>query len=268
MQKPLILLTNDDGIYAEGTLILREYLRQVGEVVVVVPDRPRSASGHSITLHKPLRVTEIIAPDGQPAFMTNGTPSDCVVLALRGDFLSRRPQVVVSGINFGANLGYDVTYSGTVSAAMEAAIGGVSAVAVSLVIAKGVPVDYRPAAQFTLEVVKILCERPLPPHSLLNINIPHPAQGVQVTRQGVRTYSGELIKRFDPSGRPYYWMGGEVPLDRLEPGTDVSAVAQGYISVTPLHLDLTAYPLLEELSHWREFQQLIRRECKGSRVEV
>lgn len=247
-----ILITNDDGIYAEGILVLKNALEKIGKVLIVAPDRPRSACGHSITLHKPLRAERIKLADGSIGFASNGTPSDCVSLALLG--LSEEPiDLVVSGINRGPNLGWDLTYSGTVSAAMEGAISGVQSFAIS-VATYSMEVDYSVAAQFAVDIAKILSKSKLPESTLLNINIPplHSSEikGIQITKQGKRRYIGSLDKRSDPSGRDYYWLGGDLPVDSLDEGTDVKAVADDYISVTPVHLDLTDYSALESVGAW------------------
>lgn len=256
-----ILLTNDDGIQAEGLAALRRELAGLGSVTVVAPDRPRSACGHSITLHKPLRVHAHRFPDGESGTSTTGTPSDCVTLALLDLLKDDPPDLVISGINHGPNLGWDLTYSGTVSAAMEAAIMGYQAFAISVAwrlepvhTQEDQPaqqIDFGPAARFSAFLARQLAERPLPPHTLLNVNVPKvPPAGVEVTRQGVRRYPGKLDRRLDPNRRPYYWLGGDQPEDRLEPGTDVHAIAHHRISVTPIQLDLTDHRLLSELGGW------------------
>jgi 5'-nucleotidase len=257
----LILLTNDDGIHAEGLFALNAALASLGRVVVVAPDRPRSASGHSITLHKPLRIAKVKMPGGGEWYSTTGTPSDCVLLAVH-EILRRRPDLVVSGINDGPNLGWDLTYSGTVAAAMEGAIIGAQAMAISLVNTGNHPEwDYGLASEFALRVASLLLREPLPPHVFLNINVPMPPdkrlRGVMLTHQGIRRYPGRIEKRVDPAGRVYYWLGGDVPEDRLEPGSDVEAVSKGYVSITPIHLDLTNYALLEQLKSSPGFAKLL-----------
>ena len=247
-----ILITNDDGIYAEGLLVLKNALEKVGKVLVVAPDRPRSACGHSITLHKPLRAEQVKLADGSTGYASNGTPSDCVSLALLG-LAEDNIDLVVSGINRGPNLGWDLTYSGTVSAAMEGAIAGVQSFAIS-VASYMMEVDYSAAAQFAVKIAKILSVSKLPESTLLNINVPDLSsseiKGVQITKQGKRRYTGSIEKRSDPSGRAYYWLGGDLPVDSLDEGTDTKAVADDYISVTPVHLDLTDYKALESISTW------------------
>ena len=249
--KPQILVTNDDGITAPGILALKDALAEIGRVTVLAPNRNWSASGHVKTMHKPLRVDEITLPDGTRAMATDGAPSDAVALAFLG--LVKGPiGLVVAGINHGANLGHDVTYSGTVTAAMEGAIAGVPAFAISMT--SRMHDDYGLAARFATLLARQVLARGLPEGALLNVNVPPvPADrvaGVRVTRMGLRIYRDELVRRLDPRGRPYYWIGGPPPTGVEEDGTDIWAVANGYISVTPLQLDLTAHGLLETLQGW------------------
>lgn len=247
-----ILITNDDGVHAEGLFALKTALDSIGKVHVVAPDRPRSACGHSITLHKPLRANEVKLQDGSVAYCTNGTPSDCVNLAILG-LVEEKIDLVVSGINCGPNLGWDITYSGTVSAAMEGAIMGVQSFAISVATYES-HTDYDVAAAFTIRLAQILQQQKLPESTLLNVNIPAlPAseiKGVLLTNQGKRRYTGNLEKRSDPGGRAYYWLGGDLPVDHLVEDSDVKAIADDYISVTPVHLDLTDYNALSEMRSW------------------
>jgi 5'-nucleotidase len=249
--RPRILVTNDDGIYAEGLAVLRDALAEVGQVLVVAPERPRSASGHAITLHKPLRIEPVRLPWGGEGFATSGTPSDCVVLGIFA-LMDGACDVVVSGINLGPNLGEDLTYSGTVSAAMEGAICGRPAIAVS--VADYERPDYGPAARFTARLVRRVLAEGLPTDTLLNVNVPNLPEdeiaGVAITRQGKRRYEGRVERRRDPRGRDYFWLGGEIIEDAAGEGSDGDAVMQGKISITPLHLDLTSYPLAETLRGW------------------
>ncbi len=246
-----ILITNDDGIFAEGLTALRDALREVGDVTVVAPERPRSATGHAITLHKPLRADIVRLPWGGEGYATNGTPSDCVVLGAL--VLMPRCDLVVSGINLGPNLGEDLTYSGTVSAAMEGTICGFPAIAVSL--ADYEHPDYGPAARFTAKLARQVLSQGLPPDILLNVNVPNLPEaeltGVAITRQGKRRYEGRVEQRLDPRGRPYYWLGGEIIEDIAGEGSDGDALKQGKISVTPLHLDLTSYNFAEKMQTWK-----------------
>jgi len=246
-----ILVTNDDGVTAPGLAALAAALRGADRVTVMAPDKNWSASGHVKTMHKPLRVSQAQLADGTDAFATTGAPSDCVALALLG-IVKEPVDLVVSGINPFSNLGHDVTYSGTVTAAMEATIFGVPAIAISTDFRTDV--GWSAPAEIAARIVARAVARGWPVGTLLNVNIPGlPADkihGVRITRQGLRVYRDELIERADPRGRPYYWIGGEAPTGVLEPGTDVQAMADGYVSITPLHLDLTAHAALPPLEAW------------------
>jgi len=252
--RPYILVTNDDGIRSPALLSLKRALDQVGETVVFAPDHNWSAAGHTKTMHKPLRVAYAEMADGSPGFTSNGAPSDCVALALLG-ILDREPDLVVSGINNGPNLGHDITYSGTVAAAMEAVIFGVPAIAVSLdTYEPPEPAALEAAASFAARLAAAVLEHGLPPGHLLNVNVPNrPASeivGVEPTRLGRRVYQDVLVERADPRGRPYYWIGGDVPTGVDEQGTDIGAVSQDKISVTPIHLDMTASDLISAIEEW------------------
>jgi 5'-nucleotidase len=250
-----ILVTNDDGVQAPGLLALAQAMRQVGQVTVVAPDRNWSASGHVKTLERPIRVTETRLADGTSAYMSDGAPSDCVALPLLG-FLEKI-DLVVSGINPYSNIGHDVTYSGTVTAAMEAVIAGVPGIAFSLASETkpaNVPTDYGPAGEIARLVVQKVIEGGLMEGVVLNVNIPYRSvdhmKGITVTRQGLRVYRDALDRRVDPRGRPYYWIGGEAPTGVNEEGTDVGALSSGYVSITPLQLDLTHYKAMDVLKSW------------------
>jgi 5'-nucleotidase len=250
-----ILVTNDDGVQAPGLLALAQAMRQVGEVTVVAPDRNWSASGHVKTLERPIRVTETMLADGTSAFMSDGAPSDCVALPLLG--FTDKVDLVVSGINPYSNIGHDVTYSGTVTAAMEAVITGVPGIAFSLASQDkpaNVPADYGPAGQVAAVIAKRVLEQGLAEGIVLNVNIPYLSveamKGMMVTRQGMRVYRDALDRRVDPRGRPYYWIGGEAPTGVNEEGTDVGALFAGYVSITPLQLDLTNYRAVDILKNW------------------
>ncbi len=248
-----ILVTNDDGVDAPGLLALQQALREVGEVTVFAPDHNWSAAGHTKTMHKPLRVKQTTLLDGTSAYSTSGAPSDCVALVTLG-LLDHQPDLVVSGINQGANVGHDITYSGTIAAAMEAVISGIPALAVSLDSYQSRGFAY--AAQVAARLAKLVLRRGLPPNTFLNVNVPAVPQdqgeiaGVRITRLGKRVYSDKLVERQDPRGRNYYWIGGEPPSGVPEEGTDIWALANGYVSVTPLHLDMTEYQMMEELERW------------------
>ncbi|OGR24357.1 MAG: 5'/3'-nucleotidase SurE [Desulfuromonadales bacterium GWD2_54_10] len=243
-----IMVTNDDGVHAPGILALAEALRALGEVTVVAPDRERSAAGHSLTLHSPLRVFEL-----RPGFFAvDGTPTDCVNMGIHS-LLPFRPDLVVSGINHGANLGDDITYSGTVAAAMEATLMGIPAIAVSL--ASFERSDHFPAAaQVALRVARQVRDNGLPVDTFLNVNVPNcPASEMNpplITRQGKRSFVGTVINKTDPRGRKYYWIGSEEPDFNDYEGTDFFAINRKHVSITPLHLDLTNYESMKIISAW------------------
>jgi 5'-nucleotidase len=249
-----ILVTNDDGVWAPGILALAQEMRKAGRVTVFAPDRNWSVTGHIKTLDRPLRVRETVLADNSAAFTTDGAPSDCVALALLG--LIDPTDLVVSGINPNANISHDVTYSGTVTAAMEAVISNVRGIAVSLNSPEGPKegLDYSTAAIVARRVVEQVVANGLPEGVVLNVNVPYlkesELKGYMITRQGLRVYRDALDQRIDPRGRPYYWIGGEAPTGIAEEGTDVGALVEGYVSITPLQLDLTNYKAMETLRKW------------------
>lgn len=250
---PHILITNDDGCQAPALQALATALSAVGRVTIFAPDHNWSAAGHTKTMHKPLRIDRRALPNGTPLISTTGTPSDCVGLALLG-VVAEPLDLVVSGINQGVNLGQDVTYSGTLAAAMEAAVFGLPAIAASQETGPTGQGDLEFAAAMVAQLARHVLARGLPRDVLLNVNFPAlpPAQvrGVQLTRLGRRIYRDVLIERLDPKGRPYYWIGGDPPDGEPVAGTDVGALAQGYISITPLNLDMTDSAQLAELATW------------------
>lgn len=249
---PLILLSNDDGIGSRGIAVLEEAVKGLGEIYVVAPETERSAASHALTLHKPLRIAE----RSPRHFAVSGTPTDCVNLAIF-TILPRRPTILLSGINHGANMADDVTYSGTVSAAFEGSILGVPSMAFSLVLpdeADG-PLAFDTARHF----VRILATRMLeesPPASVaFSVNIPSRpidrVEGIRITRLGKRIFdTGNIVMKSDPRGRPYYWIGLSPTDYEPDPESDLHAVDHGYVSVTPLHLDLTHYPSLSRFRGW------------------
>ncbi len=243
MTRPRILVTNDDGVFSEGIERLAAALSDVGDVFTVAPDQERSAAGHSLTLHHPLRAKQI----GPQRWSVDGTPTDCVNWGVLHLLKDDRPRLLFSGINLGLNLGDDVTYSGTVSAAFEGTLIGIPSVAISQEIESGFTFDA--AAAFAARLGRDLLEKPLPPGTLINVNVPAgPPRGVRVVRQGRRRYGEAVIEKKDPRGRPYYWIGATPPQGDIEHGTDLSAVAEKFISLTPLHLDLTDYRSLDLLA--------------------
>jgi 5'-nucleotidase len=252
-----ILVTNDDGVQAPGLLALAQEMRGLGQVTILAPDRNWSASGHVKTMDRPLRVREVKLVDGTSAYASDGAPSDCVAVAILG-FVTEKIDLVVSGINPNANIGHDVTYSGTVTAAMEALIsGGVPGIAVSVDggEAHGGPVDYTVSARLARRVVDKVASEGLPEGVFLNVNVPYlpegQLKGLMITRQGLRIYRDRLERRVDPRGRPYYWIGGDSPTGVEEAGTDFGALKAGYVSITPLQLDLTARQAVGPLQAWK-----------------
>jgi 5'-nucleotidase len=249
-----ILVSNDDGVSAPGIAALAEAMLPFGKVTVVAPKDNQSATGHRKTMHKPLRIDAVPFPvKGVEAFATSDSPSDSVAVALLG-FIKEPIDLVVSGINRGGNLGQDLTYSGTVSAAFEAVIWHTPAMAFSLVLAAD-DADYSAAAAVARQLVGLELYRRLPPLTLMNVNIPllplEQIKGFKMVRQGLREYNDALVTRIDPQGRPYYWIGGEAPSgDLTEEGTDLWATANGYVSITPIHLDMTNHTLLLDMNRW------------------
>lgn len=244
---PRILITNDDGVYSEGIKLLARALAEIAEVIVVAPDREQSASGHSLTLHRPLRIRKM----EENWYAVDGTPTDCVNLAVMWLLKDHPPDLVASGINFGLNLGDDVTYSGTVSATFESSLLGIPSIAFSQEV--GEHFSFKPAARFAGSLVETVLERKdLPGDLLLNVNVPvGEPQGLRFTRLGHRVYKQSVVEKLDPRGRKYYWIAG-TPEWREAEGTDHDAISRGLISVTPLHLDLTDYRSLESFGDLRE----------------
>ncbi len=247
-----ILITNDDGIYSPGIKALEDVFSPIGDVYTVAPETEQSAVAHALTLHRPLRAEHL----GSNRFFVNGTPTDCVIVAVN-KLLPKKPDIIISGINNGANLGDDITYSGTVAAAIEGTLLGIPSVAISLVTDykngngfHSYSVKLEEAARFAKETVEKVLEKGLPRDTLLNINVPisDKVEGVKITKQGKRVYDNAIQELKDPRGRECYWIGGGTP--QWEPGgnTDLEAVHSGYISITPVHLDLTNYDALTFLT--------------------
>jgi 5'-nucleotidase len=242
---PRILVTNDDGVYSEGVKLLAEALAEVGEVVVVAPDREQSATGHSLTLHRPLRLRKL----EEARYAVDGTPTDCVNLAVLHLLKDNPPDFIASGINFGSNLGDDVTYSGTVSATFEGTLLGIPSVAFSQAV--GEHFSFAPAARFARRLFAHLVDSDVPRDLLLNVNFPlGEIKGARFTRLGHRQYQQAVVEKRDPRGRTYFWIAGTPVWEEAE-GTDYHAVSRGLVSITPLHLDLTDYRGLESLG-WVE----------------
>jgi len=247
-----ILVTNDDGIFAPGVLALQAALRKIPgtKVTIMAPLTNQSLAGHRKTMSEPLRITEVKLHDGTPGFGCTGSPADAIALALMG-YIKEKVDIVVSGINQGANLGQDITYSGTVTAAMEATIFKVPGIAISLDSFDEPAFEY--AAEYATRLTPLVYEKGLPEFTLLNVNFPlGKPTGVKLTRQGRRVYYDELIVRRDPFNKPYYWIGNTDPPggDIEEIGTDIWAIANSFISITPISLDMTNQSMLTELSEW------------------
>jgi len=240
----IILVTNDDGIHSPGLIALFKAMKELGDAYVVAPDRERSAVGHSLTLHRPLKVEEL----RERVYSVNGTPTDAVVLGVH-KVLPRKPDIVVSGINRGGNLGDDITYSGTVSAAIEGTILNIPSFAVSMPGDKNF--HFETAASLAVVVARFIAENSLPYDTFLNVNVPNLTkdliQGIKFTRQGKRIYDNSIQEVFSPRGDRHYWIGGGVPYWELAEDTDISAVEAGYVSVTPVYLDFTNYAALDFL---------------------
>lgn len=249
----LLLCSNDDGILARGLSCLERAARPLGEVFVVAPDREQSATSHSLTLHHPLRPVQL----GENRWQVDGTPTDCVMLAIE-QLMPRRPDFVLSGINHGPNMGEDVLYSGTVAAAMEGLALGVPSIAVSFAGRETIGAKESLLDEIVEPLNKLLAHLTslpaFPAHTLFNVNIPGipvaQIKGVKLTKLGRRTFSDSIAKMKDPWGRPIFWIGGGSVTWTAEEGTDVAAVREGYISVTPLHLDVTFQARLDDAETW------------------
>ena len=246
-----ILLTNDDGIYAEGIWVLHDLFARNHAVTVVAPDRERSAVGHGITLHDPIRAHKVLINGGATGFAVTGTPADCVKLGVT-EILDQPPDLVISGINPGANIGANINYSGTVAAAKEAALYGLPAIAVSM---RGTRIEhYDTAANFVKDLVKDVQKRGLPFGTCLNINVPDKplsgVAGVIISRQEIERLSETFERRTDPRNRIYYWQGCETPKDSGSLDIDSTALFYDYISVTPIKCDVTDYDMIETLKEW------------------
>lgn len=251
MNRLRILVTNDDGIQAPGLQSLVRELSQIATVLVAAPDQERSATGHAITMYQPLRAKAAEVPGAETAYAISGTPADCVKLAV-DTLYPEQIDLVVSGINRGANLATDVLYSGTVSAALEAVMLGLPAIALSL--AEHVNPIFEPVASIARDLIPVMWKKTWPADTLLNINVPslQPAElrGLRVTTLGHLRYHNPILKRQDPWGGIYYWLAGQAPEDNNQEPTDVWAIKNGYVSLTPIQFDLTDYRLLDTIADW------------------
>jgi 5'-nucleotidase len=243
-----ILVTNDDGVNAPGIRALARALRGMGDVHVIAPDSEQSATGHALTLKQPLRVNEI----EKNVWAVSGTPTDCVLIAVHGPLLREKPDLVVSGVNAGPNMGDDVTYSGTVAAAFEGTLLGIPSIAVSQATFNAF--TYEPAAEWACRIARVVLDRGLPRKTLLNVNVPplplDAIRGSRMTRLGHRVFRDTIVAKTDPRGRPYYWVAGVAEWEAQET-TDMSAVQEGFVSVTPLNMDMTDYRLLVDMEEWK-----------------
>lgn len=246
-----ILLTNDDGINAKGIEAMNAALREFADVTVVAPETEMSAVGHAITITDPLRVRKVRRNGSEFGFAVNGTPADCVKIAVRA-ILEEKPDIVVSGINQGQNVASNIIYSGTVSAATEGMILGIPSMAISL--SSFTSPDFSIAGEYGSMIVKKLVENPMPPDTLLNVNIPAAARdqikGVKLCRMGVSKFREMFEKRVDPRQHEYYWQGGEMVIFPEDEDADIRLLAQGYVTVTPIHFDLTNYEFMKTMSNW------------------
>lgn len=246
-----ILLTNDDGIYATGLAAMNKALGEIGEVVTVAPEAEQSGTSHSITWAHPLRYRKVFVKNEFFGYAVSGSPADCVKLGIMG-IMKEPPELIVSGINMGANVGIHVLYSGTVAAAIEGSILGIPSVAVSVDVSGYADLEY--AATISRDIIKEIMKNKLPKCTLMNINIPsvgrEEIKGIRFTRQCTEGFEEGVDERKDPGGRTYYWLVGGMEVAVEEEGTDIRSVHDGYISITPLHYDLTDYNLLKHLSSW------------------
>ncbi|TAN58940.1 MAG: 5'/3'-nucleotidase SurE [Rhodospirillales bacterium] len=249
LKKSRILISNDDGIEAPGLKALERIAHALSDDVwVIAPETEQSAAGHSLTLRRPLRIRKL----GKQRFAVDGTPTDCVLLAINKIMKDKRPDLVLSGVNRGGNLGEDITYSGTVAAAMEGTLLGMRAMALSQVVSPDHPVKWATAEALAPKIIKKLCAQPCARNVLMNLNFPDFApgkvKGVVLARQGKRKIGDQIAERIDPRGLPYIWIGGQRTEDRSEPGTDLNAIFDGFATVTPLCVDMTHGPTLSKLT--------------------
>lgn len=249
---PMILLCNDDGFTAPGIRALRDEIAKLDEVMIVAPETEQSAMGHAITLTMPLKVRKVEENGAFIGYAVNGTPADCIKIAICS-ILDEPPKMVVSGINLGGNLGTCSIYSGTISAATEASIMGFPSMAISLNTFENP--DFGPAAEFARKLVPMVLKKGLPQGVALNINVPavprDEIKGAVITRQGKSRVIETFDKRRDPRNNVYYWMAGEMRFDEVDPDSDCVTINQNYISITPIHHDLTHYPTLDSLREWK-----------------
>lgn len=250
--KPLILVTNDDGVMARGISSLIESVRALGEVLVVAPDGPRSAQSSALTVTTPLRVKKLQEEDGLTVYQCNGTPADCVKLAIN-QIAPRRPDLVVSGINHGTNSSISIIYSGTMGAAIEGCVAGIPSIGFSLC-SFDPRADFSQAIEYATRITSKVLQEGLPRTICLNVNVPekhHIIKGVKICRQSEGYWSEEFLKRQDPAGKNYFWLSGEfINAEQMSDDTDEWALSQGYVSIVPVKVDMTAYEYINDLKKW------------------
>jgi 5'-nucleotidase len=240
-----LLLSNDDGINSSGLHALANALSKLGKIYIVAPDREQSASSHALSIHRPLRIEKV----SENSFSVDGTPTDCINIAINGILNNTKPDIIVSGINRGENLGDDITYSGTVSAAIEGTLLGIPSLAVSLQGRNDF--EFEAASYFSHLISSYILTNPIPKDTLINMNIPglplKEIKGIKITRQGKRLYNDPIIEKTDPRGKKYYWIGG-CELESMEmENSDIEAIKKGFVSITPIKLDMTDYSLMKKL---------------------
>ena len=252
MSRPSILISNDDGIYADGIYALWEAMSEIGETTVVAPNAEKSAVGHAITLSDPIRIEEVIRFDGFKGYAVNGTPADSVKIAVKA-IMNVKPDIIISGINAGANVGRSLLYSGTISAATEGTFLGIPSIAISLDALRNM--DFSSSKVVAKKIVHMVLENGLPNDTLLNVNVPKDSEsgfkGYQITNQGAIYFKDHFEKREDPRGRIYYWMTGDIKDPDTTIESDGVALKKGYVSITPLQLQMTNLDFINELKDWR-----------------
>ncbi|MBI5020075.1 MAG: 5'/3'-nucleotidase SurE [Ignavibacteriales bacterium] len=251
-KRPTILVSNDDGIDAPGIYALAQELSKIGDVIVVAPDEQRSAVGHAITMNYPLRLKKFYKNKKFFGYAVDGTPADCVKLAVRKVF-KKNPDLLISGINHGSNTAINIIYSGTVSAATEGTILGIPSIAVSLTTYE--KADFRYAAKLSRQLAAYILKKPIPKDTLLNVNVPplkeKEIQGIRITRQGKSRWDDTFDVRRDPNNKEYFWLTGKLDVVDSSEETDLISIFQKYVSITPIHFDLTDYKALAEIRTWQ-----------------
>ena len=252
MSDPLILISNDDGIYAPGIYALWEAMSEIGKTTVVAPNTEKSAVGHAITIYDPIRIEKVIRSNGFEGYAVNGTPADSVKIAVQA-IMKKKPDLIISGINAGANVGQSLLYSGTISAASEGTLLGIPSIAISLDVLRDM--NFSTSKIVATKIASMVINNGLPKDILLNVNVPKDIEGgingYQVTRQGAIYFKDNFDKREDPRGRIYYWMSGEVKDTDNDLKSDGVAIKKGYVSITPLQLEMTNFDFIDELNDWR-----------------